>query len=282
MTSSLRDRVHDKAVATTGDGNGNTPARQDSARALLDSMASEFEAVLPRQIPLDYFLRVALTGLKTKPALAACSRASLLSALLDCAQVGLLPCTNEAAIIPYGQTATFVPQYQGYVEIFHRTGKVERVELDWKYEADRLEHVKGDNPRFQHWPNYDTPDRGEISLAYAFLRYKDGGRSDVSILNRAQAERIRDKHSKGYQKAERDKTYDSPWHTDFDAMWLKSVLRRLAKYVPKTPELALLLAKDLDGADDLPGAPPVIQFGPSTIPGEIVDDDPGLPPEPSE
>jgi recombination protein RecT len=276
MTTGLRDRVHEKTVATTGTDGGGEGAveKQDSVRALLDSMASEFSSVLPPQIPLDYFIRVATSGLKTTPALAACSRQSLFMALLDCAQVGLLPCTEQAAIIPFKGVATFVPQYQGYIEIFHRTGKVARVELDWKYTADRMEYVKGDNPRFQHWPNYETEDRGTPVLAYAFLRYKDGTRSDISILSRAQAIRIRDNHSKAYQKAERDKTYDSPWHTNFDDMWLKSALRRLAKYVPKTPELSLLLAKDIDGGpDDSPGGSPVVQFGPSTIAGEVIDDE---------
>lgn len=276
MTTSkntLGERV--RAAAASGDtspaGNGTVAvpdAPRDPVRAMLDSMAGEFEAALPRFIPLEHFLRVALTGIKTTRGLAACSAQSLLAALLDCAQTGLMPCTNEAAIIPYGNTATFVPQYQGYVEIFHRTGKVERVELDWVRRCDKLVHVKGDDPCFQHYPDHEKADDSEAYLAYAFLRYKDGGRSDISFLTRKQAERLRNAHSKGYQKAEKEGKADSPWHTDFDDMWLKSVLRRLAKYVPKSPELTALLKKDTDSDGDLPGASPVV-----TLPGEVIRDE---------
>jgi recombination protein RecT len=276
MTSSstLSDRVHAAATADTAQAGADgtvavQTAPRDPVRAMLDSMASEFEAALPGFIPVESFLRVALTGLKTTRGLAACSHPSLLAALLDCAQTGLMPCTNEAAIIPYGDTATFVPQYQGYIEIFHRTGKVERVELDWVRKCDRLVHVKGDEPCFQHFPDHEKVDDYDPYLAYAFLRYSNGGRSDISFLTRKQAERIRDKHSKGYQKAEGNGKRDSPWHTSFDEMWLKSTVRRLAKYVPKSPELAILLSKDTDSDGDLLSASPVI-----TLPGEVIREDP--------
>lgn len=273
MSGDLRGKVAAKRQqqdnGSTDGGNGNgTVAKRDEARELLESMSSEFAAALPRLVPIEAFMRVALTGLKTTPGLATCSRQSLLAALLKCAASGLLPCTEQAAIVPFGNVATYIPQYQGYIEIFHRTGKVARVELDWIYEADRWDYVKGDNPIFRHWPNMKTPDRGEITHAYAFLRYKDGTRSDIIILNRAQAEKIRDK-SKAYIKAEREGK-ESTWHSSFDAMWLKSCIRRLAKYVPKSPELRALLAEDEpDDATDY-SSPPT-SWG-STVPGEVIRD----------
>ena len=277
MSGDLRGKVAARRQQGNGngapaEGNGNggsgTVARRDEARELLESMSSEFAAALPRLVPIEAFMRVALTGLKTTPGLASCTRQSLLAALLKCAAAGLLPCTEQAAIIPFGNTATYIPQYQGYIEIFHRTGQVARVELDWIYEADRWDYIKGDNPVFRHWPNMKTPDRGEITHAYAFLRYKDGTRSDIVILNRAQAEKIRD-GSKAYLNAERGKK-DSPWHTNFDAMWLKSCIRRLAKYVPKSPELRNLLAEDEpDDATDYSSPP---SYGPATVAGEVIRD----------
>lgn len=289
MSGNLADRVRDRKerAAQSSDADGSevavkqdAPDARDSVRVLLDSMSTEFESALPRFIPLDHFMRVALTGLKTTPGLAGCNRQSLFAALLECAQTGLLPCTEQAAIVPFGGVATFIPQYQGYIEVFHRTGNVARVELDLKYEADRWEYVKGDNPRFQHWPNLETEDRGRATHAYAFLRYKDGTRSDIVILSRTEAERVRDKYSKGYRKAENNGKKDSPWHTEFDSQWIKTCIRRLAKYVPKSPELRMLLTKDGD-ADDLSGgsyASPA-QYAPSTVPGEVVSreaaDEPG-------
>jgi recombination protein RecT len=70
---------------------------------------------------------------------------------------------------------------------------------------------------------------------------KDGSRTFVA-MGRAEVERIRD-GSKGYQASKKYKK-ESRWDTDFVAMGLKTAIRRLCKYLPKSPELATALALD--------------------------------------
>jgi recombination protein RecT len=61
-------------------------------------------------------------------------------------------------------------------------------------------------------------------------------------MSRKEVEKIRD-NSRGYQAAKRFKK-ESVWDSDFTAMGLKTVIRRLCKFLPKSPELATALALD--------------------------------------
>jgi recombination protein RecT len=84
-------------------------------------------------------------------------------------------------------------------------------------------------------------ERGEVVGFYAVAVFKDGSRTFVA-MSRKEVERIRD-NSRGYQVAKRFKK-ESVWDSDFTAMGLKTVIRRLCKYLPKSPELATALALD--------------------------------------
>jgi recombination protein RecT len=61
-------------------------------------------------------------------------------------------------------------------------------------------------------------------------------------MGRNEVEKIRD-NSRGYQSAKRYKK-ESVWDSDFTAMGLKTAIRRLCKFLPKSPELASALALD--------------------------------------
>jgi recombination protein RecT len=195
------------------------------------------------------------------PNLTKCTTASIHQSLLACARFGLEPDGKQAAIVPYGDTATFQPMYEGYIELMYRHPRVDSVHFGWVREKDQWDYTPTEpSPRdFYHKPRIDLSeeDRGPVILAYAFA-WIDGRRSQVIILNRSQAEKIRDKYSQAYKKAERKGTKDSAWHTDFDAMWAKSAVRRLVKVVPTSTELAELIQAD-DDADDTQPAPAVIR-----------------------
>jgi recombination protein RecT len=191
-----------------------------------------------------------------------CTPASIHTALLACARFGLEPDGRQAAIIPYKDVATFQPMYEGYIELMYRHPRVDSVHFGWIREKDQWDYTPTEpSPRdFFHKPRVDLSEeeRGPVILAWAFA-WIDGRRSQVIILNRDQATKIRDKYSKAYKNAERKGTKDSAWHTDFDAMWAKSCVRRLVKVVPTSTELAELLQADDDADESTSVAPPVIR-----------------------
>ncbi|MEW2250452.1 recombinase RecT [Streptomyces sp. NPDC006975] len=261
--SDLKDRVKQAANGQDDDQPPEqTPVTDlavgDSARNWLQRRQTFFADALPRHVDKAHFMAVAHSLL---PKLKNCTTASIHTALLACARFGLEPDGRQAAIIPYKGIATFQPMYQGYIELMYRHPRVDSVHFGWVRKNDEWDYEPtAPSPHdFRHRPRVDLTEeeRGPVILAYAFA-WIDGRRSQVIILNRDQATKIRDKYSNAYKKAEREGTKDSPWHTDFDAMWAKSAVRRLVKVVPTSTELTELIQAD-DDIDDDQAAPPVIR-----------------------
>lgn len=259
----LRNAIPDAPAASpNGAGTALAPRKPDPARDLLSSMEGEFAACLPKILPVDLFMRVALTGFRKTPDLLNCTRKSLLGALLETARLGLEPCTEQAYLIPYKNECTLVIGYQGYVQLMYRTGQVQQVEAELIYEADEWEDSRGDGARFFHRPNWLAEDRGKPILAYSFASLVGGGRTKVEVCTRGRAERI----MRDYAKSPK-----SPWKTgSFDAMWQKTPVRQLQKWAPKSSEMRRALA--VDGVTfDAAGEPDV---DPNVIVGEVIDQQP--------
>ncbi|MEU1736503.1 recombinase RecT [Streptosporangium sp. NPDC020145] len=270
MTTNLRGRVAQRA---TGNRQANkelvVKAKVRDVRQLFEKMKPQFEMALPRHVTVDRFLRVALTAVQKTPKLLDCTPESLLAALLESARLGLEPGTKQAAIVPYGKQATFIAQWQGLVELMYRSGQVTNVTAEFIHENDEWSYRIGDGGGFWHEPDLLAPaeERGPILLVYAYAEIKGGGRSKIVTLNRWQAVEIRDRYSKAYALAEQHRREDpedfalnpakgwfnSTWHTEFDAMWRKSAVRRLADWVPQSPELVELLSRENEaGESELP------------------------------
>jgi recombination protein RecT len=281
-TEKLRNLIPDAPTETPANGNGVVATRKpDPARDLLASMEDEFAACLPKILPPDLFMRVALTGFRKTPELLACTRKSLLGALLETARLGLEPCTEQAYLIPYREECTLVIGYQGYVQLMYRTGQVDHVEAEMIHEADIWEDSRGDGGRFYHQPawtadkarpgwDFEQHGRGKPILAYAYARLVGGGRTKVEVCTRERAEYIKTTYAKAAK---------SPWKTgSFDAMWQKTPVRQVQKWAPKSSELRRALA--VDGATfDAAGEAEMDDA--NVIPGEIVETPPGAPAEPA-
>ncbi|MGW6911495.1 recombinase RecT [Streptomyces sp. NPDC054940] len=260
--SDLKDRVK-QATASDDQQPEQAPvtdlAITDTARQWLQRRATYFTDALPRHVDQAHFMAVALAAMEK---LKGCTPDSISTALLACCRFGLEPDGRQAAIVPYKGVATFQPMYQGYIELMYRHPAVDTVHFGWIREKDQWDYEPtAPSPRdFRHKPRValSEEDRGPVILAYAFA-WIGGHRSQVIILNRDQAEAIRDKYSKAYAKAVREGKTDSPWQTSFDAMWAKSAVRRLVKVVPTSTELTELINADDDADDSGSAAPPVIR-----------------------
>lgn len=274
MANGTGERQATTVTQAMADKAAGQPGTEVATRAksqievFLDKMHADLEAQLVKHIPVDYFLRTCLTGLRQSDQLRAIAttpvgRTSIGVALLESARSGLVPFTEEAAIIPYGKTASFVPQYKGLIKQFYNSGQIEAVHARFIHAHDEWTLEYGTDGRFWHRPrliNDDgTPaDRGEPVLAYCYLKIKGGGNTAVTTVTRAEAVRVRDEYSKSYARAEKNGKKNSTWHTEFNAMWLKTAIRQHASYAPKSPELtlALLAASRDDLYTDPAAAPP--------------------------
>jgi recombinational DNA repair protein RecT len=222
--------------------------RVDPLRQLLDGWKSEIVDQMPLQMKVnpDAFMRLILTGMRTSKqavALAKCTRPSLFAALLEAARFGLTPFTEEAAIVPYGTEATFIPMAGGFVKMFWNTGQINGVVVDFirvgEVRGEDWDVTRGAGTGFWHRPPLLTGDDGQLLrpgepiMAYCYLKLKDGSITEPSLVPRWDAEDVMTTKSKAWANAERTGKKDSLWHTDFLSMWRKTAVRRVAKYGPK-------------------------------------------------
>ncbi|MYR58864.1 recombinase RecT [Streptomyces sp. SID625] len=213
----------------------------------LEQYSKEFDEALPRHVDRSTFFAAVRPLL---PSLAKCTPASTLDALLACARFGLIPDGKHAVITREGTKARFIPMAQGFIELMCRA-EVQSVVVEVVREHDHftwvptappgedLEHVPARAPRSE---------RGEVTHAYAFAWFKNGQRSRSVVLDREDAEEIRDEHSRAYQEAVAEgRKEETFWHRFFVQMWMKSAVRRLAKYVRMSAELVALVKADEAG-----------------------------------
>ena len=214
----------------------------DDVRNNLNRMEDQFKNALPSHIPPKKFIRMAMTAIQTTTSLLSATRPSLYAALIKCASDGLAPNGEEAAIIPYGKTARYMPMVKGICKKARNSGEIKSLDAIVVYENDKYKSwIDEKGAHFQH--EKARKDRGEPILTYAYAITKDGG---------FYHEEIDESQMKEIENCSRGK--DSPWKSGFkDEMRRKSALRRLAKYrLPSSADLDHTLKADDDLYDISP------------------------------
>ncbi|GGZ72838.1 recombinase RecT [Streptomyces echinoruber] len=264
--ATLKDRVKAAASATTApagheraDDVEETPVGHDEQAAgdavgeWLRRYEGDVAAALPKHISAPLFFAALRPVL---PKLRGCTPASVLQAVITCARFGLIPDGRQAVIVADDGIATFLATYHGYIDLMYRSGLVKSVVTGMVYEGDEwnYEPTAPAPHDFTHKPKIlaSKEERGRPLFAYAFAWFDGGVRSAVAVVTLADAEETRDEYSKAYQRAEQSGKRDSLWHTHFDAMWLKTAIRKLFKLAPASAELRALAAVEQAAEDGRP------------------------------
>lgn len=226
----------------------SAPAKPiDTVRAALERMKPQIAMALPRHLTPDRLLRVAVTAIQNTPKLLECDRTSLYSAIMTCAQLGLEPdgVLGQAYLIPFGDKVQFIPGYKGLISLARNSGEVLSIQAHEVRQRDKFVFRFGLNEELDHVPA--DGDRGEITHFWAMARFKDGG-NHWDVMTRAEVEAIRD-GSQGYRTAKRypkNGVIVSPWEQHFVEMGKKTVIRRIAKYLPMSVQKAAAIADGYD------------------------------------
>ena len=240
-TAALKAAVTGTAVATK--------QQPKDFPAMLEAWKPEIARALPKHLNGDRMARIALTCFRNVPKLAECDPKSVFAAVIQAAQLGLEPgLMGEAHIIPYKDKAQLIPGYQGLIKLAKQTGQVVDIYAMAVRDKDKFSCTFGLNRTLEHAPltakggfPASIKERGEIIGFYAVAVFKDGARTFV-VMGVDQVNTIRDASS-GYQMAMKYKK-ESPWTTHYEEMGNKTVIRRLCKTLPKSPELAQALAME--------------------------------------
>jgi len=199
-----------------------------------DNVKLSLAKVLPDKRIISQFLMLARMSFAKTPALAACTKESVLQCLMQCGQFGLLPDGRHAHLIPYGDKCTMIIDYKGLVALASRNG-ITGIFAEVVYENDDFKvGVRNGQKELVH--NYDAAsDRGRPILFYSCATI--GGVFDYEVMTLAEVEAIKNRSRAGKS---------GPWVTDFLEMGKKSVIRRQSKRWDITPELAAAIAADDD------------------------------------
>lgn len=198
----------------------------------------------------ERFLSVVDQALRRSPALLECTPTSILKALLDAAELGLVPSglVGQAYLVPYRnkhtgrKEAQLIPGYRGLIDLARRSGEVRAIEARTVRENDEFEIIFGTDGVVRHVPyinrtgetvEFENPERpgemvsrvkdgGDYIGAYMIATLTDGVKQ-VEWMSWAEIELIR-RRSKAQS--------DGPWVTDPGEMGKKTVTRRGSKYLP--------------------------------------------------
>lgn len=210
--------------------------RDNSPSAMVQQYKGDFAQLLPSHINADQWVRLAVGALRRDKNLAQAAQnnpAALMSALSNAARLGLEPGTEEFYLTPRknkGQLEVLgITGYQGIIELIYRAGAVSSVIAEVVYSDDTFDYQPGRDERPIHRVDWDAEDRGKLRLVYAYAIMKDGATSKVVVMNRAAIDKIK-------QSSQGSDSQYSPWKNHEAAMWLKSAVRQLGKWVPTSAE----------------------------------------------
>jgi recombination protein RecT len=202
--------------------------KQATIKDLLERSKSSIAAVIPKHITPDRLLKVALSATARTPALLACTPQSILLAVMQAAELGVEVggLLGEAYFVPFKDTATLIVGYRGLIKLARNSGELKTIEARVVHANDQFEIEFGLENKLVHKPCL-AGDPGDTVCVYAIARYKDDA-YQVEVMTRAEIDAIRNRSKAGT---------DGPWVTDFDEMAKKTVLRRLLKTGPLSPEV---------------------------------------------
>jgi recombination protein RecT len=209
--------------------------------ALLERMKPQITAILPKHLTPERMLALASLAATKTPALKDCTPLSLFNAIVTASRLGLELGTHMH-LVPFRNSranameCVAIPDYRGLISLAERSGKVRHIDARVVYKGDHFEYVLGSAPSIVHKPSMDT-DRsdGNILAFYAVAHLENGLAVFDEPMSKAQVDAVRERS--------RAKS-DGPWVTDYQAMGKKTVVKRLAKFLPQTPEMAAAVELD--------------------------------------
>lgn len=201
------------------------PARPDPAKAIVDRLLPEMARALPQHVGRDRMARMLLTTFRRTPKLMDCKPESVMAGILEIARLGLEPGV-EVHLIPFKGEAQVIVGYQGLVRLMYQSGYVTSIQTGVHREGDEWEVEFGLTPKLRHVPG-DSP--GKMLHVYAIAHLRDGGYA-FRVMTKAEVDRVAKS--------------GGPWREHYEAMAEKTVLRRLAKYIPQSPEMMSALRID--------------------------------------
>ncbi len=206
------------------------------------------------------FLSSVRADVQRNPKLLECTAESIVNSYMQMAQIGFMPSTisGEGYVLPYNNSkkvggnyvqvmeAQFQIGYQGFVTLFYTAG-VEKIAGEIIRKNDKFSYINGElNHEIDLF--LSNKERGEAVGAYIKVVFR--GETMVRFMNAKDILAHGQRFSKSYDPAGKY----SPWNPLNDPelnMWKKTVLKQMAKLLPKNEMINTAIA--IDNGDSILG-----------------------------
>lgn len=243
--------------------NQGTEVTTVNSNQFIEKLKESWAAVLPSVCTPDRFARVALSCLRKNEKLVQAiqtkeGQVGVAQAFMKCAELGIEPDGRRAYLIPYKNEIQLIIDYKGIAELAMRSGFVSNIHADKVCENDDFVYNVGAIEK--HTIDFKN-ERGPAYAYYAIVTFKDGSKK-CEVMSKHEIDQIKERAAawKAYKKYGKE----CPWNTDYDEMAKKTVFKRLAKWIPQSPEMQRAI--EIDDED--------YRKNPVTIDAQVIENDP--------
>lgn len=238
-------------------GNASPEKKETTIFDLIESRKDQFAQAAGNNMDVNKFLRIATFSIRTNPTLMKCSAPSLMSALMQSAQLGLEPgVLGHCYLVPFWSKklssfeATFIISYKGMIELARRSGNIQSIAARVVYENDEFQFEYGLEEKLIHKPCVNG-ERGQMKLVYMIAHFTGGGHY-IEVMSKAEIDTVM-MSSKSFDTKTKQPT--GPWKDHYEEMAKKTVIRRAWKYLPISVDDARVVEQEgtvkHDIADDM-------------------------------
>ncbi|MDB4874424.1 MAG: recT [Gemmatimonadetes bacterium] len=214
---------------------------QKTLKDLLTKATPSLQAVMPRHINAEKLIKIALLATSRTPLLLECTPSSILQSVMQAAQLGLEVNSplGSAYLVPFKNRGVYecqlIPGYRGLIDLARRSGGILLVDARVVYDSDVFAVEQGTDPRIVHSPRLSADREYKNIIAFYATALLPGNVRQFEVMSKAEVDAIR---------ARSKASGSGPWVSDYAEMGRKTVVKRLVKYLPLSPELAAAVELD--------------------------------------
>lgn len=214
-------------------GTGMTPRPRDFLD-LLEQSRPEIAKLLPDPKQVDRVVRIVRSAWQSDEKIRACDPVSIISSVMKACELDLEPggAQKHAYLVPYKTACQLIIGYAGLLKLARESEDVAAIGSRAVKEHDEFDYTFSPEPSINHRP-FLGADRGQTTHVYAYLRHRGTGELSAEVMTFAEVEHVRVTSKAG-----------PIWHTYWDEMARKTVLKRMLKTQELMPKAARAIAHD--------------------------------------
>lgn len=243
MTQQKAGTQQSVATKLAGKGAVAAPAArtmEDEVRQFMEKYAS----LLPSTVTPERMQNIVFNEYRSIVKLKECTPVSFYGAVLKALQLGLEPgVLGHCYLLPFRNgrnggkmEVQFILGYKGMIDLIRRSGQVLSIVARPVYEGDKLVLSYGIEDKFEHTPYsmIEGAQKGKFRGVTLKVVFKDGG----YLTDYMPIQEIDEHRQRSLAKDA------GPWKTDYEAMALKTIIRKNFKWLPVSVEIQRAVASD--------------------------------------